>query len=265
MGEAEIVWARPAPALRPLVDLYSGYRMPAGPPGVHMGVPGGHLTFLLCLDGTVDIARMPDPGRSPGSFTGLVGGLHTAPAVITTGAAQTGLQLRLTWLGARVLLGIPAAVLSGDVVGLAELIGPRARRLLERLADSATWERRFALLDSAFTRLAADARRAEPRPEVAHAWARLAGSGGTLRIADLAEEVGWSRRHLALCFRDEIGLSPKSAARVIRFERACDLLRTGSALADTAAACGYADQAHLARDFRELAGTTATAWLAERR
>jgi len=260
------VWARPSPALRPLVDLYTGYRMPAAEPGTHMGVPGGHLTFLLCLDGTVDIARMPDPDRSPGSFTGMVGGLHDSPTVITTGAAQTGLQLRLTWLGARTLFGTPASALCGDVVGLADLIGPRADRLLARLAEIPTWRRRFALLDAALSRLAADARRPDPRPEVAQAWTRLAQTGGTLRIEDLAREVGWSRRHLALRFREETGLSPKSAARVIRFERACDLLRSPDrpALADTAATCGYADQAHLARDFRELAGLTATQWLAER-
>ena len=264
-GGSEIVWARPPASLRPLVDLYSGYRMPAGEPGVHMGVPGGHLTFLLCLDGTVEILRMPDPDRSPGSFTGMVGGLHDAPAVIATGVAQTGLQLRLTWRGARTLLGTPASALRGDVVELAELIGCRARILLERLAEAPTWASRFALLDAALLRLAADARPADPRPEVAQAWHRLAETGGTLRIEELAREIGWSRRYLALQFRDETGLSPKSAARVIRFERACDLLRGPSrpALAGVAATCGYADQAHLARDFRELAGLTATAWIAE--
>ncbi|GAA4551174.1 helix-turn-helix transcriptional regulator [Pseudonocardia xishanensis] len=263
---AEFVWARPSAALRPLVDLYTGYRTPAAAPGTHMGVPGGHLTLLLCLDGTVDIARTPDPGRSPGSFTSMVGGLHDSPAVIATGPAQTGLQLRLTWLGARTLLGTPASALSGDVVGLGDLIGPRADRLVARLAEAPTWRGRFALLDAALSRLAADARSPDPRPEVARAWARLARTGGTLRIEELAREVGWSRRHLALQFRGETGLTPKSAARVIRFERACDLLRAPHrpALADIAATCGYADQAHLARDFRELAGLTATAWLAER-
>ncbi|MCE0766523.1 helix-turn-helix transcriptional regulator [Pseudonocardia kujensis] len=263
---SELVWARPAPALRPLVDLYSGYRTPATAPGTHMGVPGGHLTLLLCLDGEVDVLRTPDPDRSPGSYRVMVGGLHDRPAVIGTGPAQTGLQLRLTWLGARTLLGTPASALTGDVVGLGDLLGRRGEVLVERLAEVPTWPGRFALLDAALARLAADARRPDPRPEVARAWHRLAATGGTLRIEQLAREVGWSRRHLALRFRDEVGLSPKSAARVIRFERACDLLRgpTRPALAHTAAVCGYADQAHLARDFRELAGLTATEWLAER-
>jgi len=87
-----------------------------------------------------------------------------------------------------------------------------------------------------------------------------------LRIENLAREVGWSRRHLAERFRREVGLAPKAAARVIRFERACDRLFVPGRppLARVAAETGYVDQAHLSRDFRELAGIPATAWLAER-
>ena len=103
-------------------------------------------------------------------------------------------------------------------------------------------------------------------PEVGYAWDRLTETGGSLRIEPLAREIGWSRRHLADRFRSEIGLAPKTAARVIRFERACERLLTPSRppLAQVAADGGYVDQAHLARDFRELAGITATRWLAER-
>ncbi|WP_214366765.1 helix-turn-helix transcriptional regulator [Pseudonocardia sp. H11422] len=266
----ELVWARPAAGLRPFVTAYSGYRMGAAEPGVHHGVPSAHLTFLLCLDGTVEVLRTPGPARSPGSFVAMVGGLHDAPALIAQGVPQTGLQLRLTWRGARVLLGVPAGELAGDVVDLAALLGRRAAPLLDRLATTAGWVQRFALLDATLADLVPPEHRgADPAgtvPEVGYAWERLTATGGTLRIGDLAREVGWSRRHLADRFRREVGLSPKAAARVIRFERACDLLRGPHrpSLADVAARCGYVDQAHLARDFRELAGLTATAWLAER-
>lgn len=261
----ELVWARPAAALRPLVSAYAGYRTEPAEPGTHQGVPGAHLTLLLCLDGAVELLRTPDPARSTGRFTASVGGLHDTPAVIATGAAQTGLQLRLTWRGARALLGVPAGELAGDVVDLRALIGRRAELLLDRLAGAVSWADRFALLDAALTDLAVD-RGAEPRPELGFAWDRLVATGGTLRIEELAREVGWSRRHLAGRFHQEIGLAPKAAARTIRFERACDLLRAPArpALVDVAIDCGYADQAHLARDFRELAGLTATSWLAER-
>lgn len=264
----EMRWAPPAPGLRRYVGVYAGYRTEAGPPGVHQGVPGAHLTFLLCLDGKIEMLSNADPALPPGTFTAMVGGLHDGPARIAQGPAQTGLQLRLTWRGARALLGVQAGQLAGDTVDLSALLGRRAGPLLERLADADTWDERFARLDDGLAALAAQGRGDRGvRPEVGWAWDRLEETGGTLRIADLAREVGWSRRHLADHFRRETGLAPKAAARVIRFERACDRLRSPArpALADVAADCGYVDQAHLSRDFRDLAGQTATSWLAERR
>lgn len=260
----ELVWRRPHPGLLPFVTAYSGYRTDARPPTTHQGVPSGHLTLVLCLDGTVDVLETPDPARSPGSHTAMVGGLHDRPAVIAQGPAQTGVQLRLTWLGARALLGLPAGELAGDVVGLDAVVGPVAARLTEQLATAPGWRQRFAVLDRELAALAGDA--GAVAPEVGHAWDRLVTSGGTLKVTDVADEVGWSRRHLGEMFRRETGLAPKAAARVIRFERAGDLLRGPQrpGLADVAHACGYADQAHLARDFRDLAGITATAWLGER-
>lgn len=258
---------RPAPALRPYVSTYCGYRMDAAPPSTHQGVPSGHLTFLLCLEGAVELLRMPDPARPPATFTAFVGGLHDAPAVIAQGSAQAGIQLGLTWRGARVLLGLPAAELAGDVVDLGAVLGSPLGPLLDRLASAPDWPSRFALLDAALLALAARGRGERGvAPEVGYAWDRLTETGGSLRIEPLAREIGWSRRHLADRFRSEIGLAPKTAARVIRFERACDRLLTPSrpSLAQVAADGGYVDQAHLARDFRELAGITATRWLAER-
>lgn len=257
-----IVWRRPAPGLRRWLGAYCGYRSEPAPRSVHHGVPSGHLTFLICVDGRIEMVRNADPARPPGAFTALVAGLHDAPAQIASGAAQTGLQLRLTWRGTRALFGLPAGELAGDTVDLAALLGRRTGPLLERLAEPGTWEERFTRLDVALTALA----RAEHgiRPEVGYAWDRLTATGGTLRIADLAREVGWSRRHLAAQLRRETGLAPKSAARVIRFERACDQLRfTDDPLATVAADRGYVDQSHLSRDFRDLAGRTVSAWRAE--
>ena len=96
-------------------------------------------------------------------------------------------------------------------------------------------------------------------PEVAHAWDVLCASGGKTPVAAVAEEVGWSRRHLAQRFGAELGLSPKTAARVLRFERSRGLLvsRRRPRLADVAATAGYADQAHLTREWREIAGPAA--------
>jgi transcriptional regulator GlxA family with amidase domain len=105
----------------------------------------------------------------------------------------------------------------------------------------------------------------EAVPEVVWAWRRLVRSGGMLDITGLAGEVGWSRRHLSERFRTELGVPPKVAARVMRFERARHML--GSAghdgLARVAAVCGYYDQSHLTREWWDLAGCTPSTWLAE--
>ncbi len=257
---------RPSARLRGHVTDIWAWRSGATTPGTHQGVPGGHLTVVLCLDGDMELLRAPDPARSPGRYVTSVAGLHGSPAVIATGAAQTGMQLRLTWRGARELLGLPAGELSGDVVDLAVLV-PEISSVVDRLREAPTWPARFALLDDDLCRVIEHRDPpGEPAREVVRAWDVLLATGGTARVADLAGEVGWSRRHLGERFRAETGLGTKTAARLIRFERACDLLRSPDrpALADVAAVCGYADQPHLARDFRTLAGLSATEWLAER-
>ncbi|MPZ67296.1 MAG: hypothetical protein GEU83_17940 [Pseudonocardiaceae bacterium] len=85
----ETVAARPQPRLRPLVADYTGYRIEGAEPGVHRGLPSRHVTFIVTLDGPVDLAAMPDPRQPPGSFTTLVAGLHAAPALIGTTGTST--------------------------------------------------------------------------------------------------------------------------------------------------------------------------------
>ena len=110
-----------------------------------------------------------------------------------------------------------------------------------------------------------------PHPEVVHTWDCLVASDDAIGVRDLADEVGWSRRHLTERFRAELGLAPKVMGRVLRFERSRNLIGVRAArdrdavrtLADVAAVCGYYDQAHMTRDWNELAGCTPSVWMAE--
>ncbi len=259
----EMVVGSPRPPLAPLVSGYSGYRIEGAPPGVHRGLPSRHLTLIVTLDGTVDLAAMPDRTQPPASFSALAGGLHDTPALIRHDGHQHGLHLHLTPLGARVLLGLPAGELAGTVVELSTLLGQVAGELLERVRSARTWTDRFLQLDAVLTRIARQ--RDGPAPELGWAWRRLSANHGRVEVAALAQEVGWSRRHLSERFRREFGLTPKVAGRVMRFEVAHRLLRSPRppGLADVAARAGYYDQAHLHREWRELARCTPTRWLAE--
>jgi AraC-like DNA-binding protein len=254
---------RPAPPLRSFVDRYIGYRQEGFAPGVHRGLPSRHLTFIVSLGDPVDIAGMPDGAQRPAALQAFLGGLHAAPATIRHEGTQVGVSVQLTPLGSWALLGMPAGALAWSVVDLEDLIGRPASEMVERLAEAPTWPGRFAVLDDVLLRRLDD--RGGPSPETARAFERLVASGGTLDVGALAREVGWSRRHLSQRFRTELGLPPKVLARVLRFERARRLLQRPArpTLAEVAIVCGYYDQAHMNREWRELAGSSPLAWLAE--
>jgi len=260
----DVATASPSPPLRPYVERYTGYRLEGFPPGIHRGLPGRHLTFIVSLGDPVAIAAMPDPRHAPVALGAFVSGLTDGPATIVHDGSQHGISLALTPLGARTLLGVPAGELAGLCVGLDDVLGPLARELVDRLASAGAWPARFAELDDV---LLARLRRARPPagPRVMDAWSRVVASGGAVEIGRLAADLGWSGRHLGQRFRAEIGLTPKVAARVVRFERARWLLARPERppLAEVALRAGYYDQAHLNRDWRELAGCSPTVWLAE--
>ncbi len=104
---------QPVPELlRPYVASLVAYDVDLGGPGVHRGLPGTSLTFVLPLDAPLDVSWAADPGSRRASWSS-VSGLHAAPAAIHHGGHQTGIQLALTVAGARALLGLPAAELAG--------------------------------------------------------------------------------------------------------------------------------------------------------
>src|SRR5262249_47401772 len=143
-----------------------------------------------------------------------------------------GVQVDLTPLGARMLLGVPMHELARRSLPLADVIGPTAADLDERLADAETPSERFAIVEAALARGLAQAER--PPPEVDGAWARLAASHGRERVEALAAALGCSRKHLAARFREHVGLPPKLVARTMRFRRAADLLLAGVPLDELA-------------------------------
>jgi AraC-like DNA-binding protein len=262
---AEGVVHRPPALLQPYVESYVGYRYTGFPPGEHMGLPSRHLTFVISFDQPLELSRLPDGTEAVTTFDALLGGLHTSPAVIRHDGTQHGIQLQVTPAGARGLFGLPAAELARSVVPLDAIWGPLAGELLDRLAGAADWPARFAVVDRVLLR--ALATRVEvpsgARRETTAAWDRLTASAGQVAVAALAEEVGWSRRHLTERFAAEYGVGPKELARVLRFERARSMVTRPErpTLAVVAAACGYADQAHMVHEWSSLAGSSPTSWL----
>lgn len=255
----------PLVGLRPWVAELGGYAYAGEPPVLHRGLPSQFLTLVICLDEPLGVSW---PGQPVDKFRALVGGLHSTAVRIGESPNRSGIQVALTAAGARALLGMPPSELASIVVDLDEVLGPGAARLPERLAELPDWERRFEVLEEFLAR-AADRRSpgvaADPAPELDWAWRRLRQTGGSVGVQALAAEVGWSRRHLTDRFQREFGLVPKVAARVLRFERAVARIKRDPKLrlADLAVDVGYADQAHLTREWQAIAGCSPRQWMIE--
>lgn len=277
----------PHPRLRAHLGVCLGYEISGVPAGTHLGLPSGALTFIV---GIGDPVRLHDPAEGrDADFDVLLAGLHLSPTLVRHEGAMTGLQIALSPFAARALFGLSAAELAHESVDLREVVRPLGAELHERINAADGWAARFDVIDEVL--LSALREDAVPRPEIAHAWDAILGSRGGLSIAAIAEEVGWSRRHLSAQLRAEVGIGPKDAARIVRFDRARRMIAaavsepTGDAvaqarwaesdgpagpgsgaghratLAEIAAVCGYADHSHLIRDFTDFAGASPTAWL----
>jgi AraC-like DNA-binding protein len=238
--------ADPAPQLRPLLSRgYAGFTEATSPR--HLVVPATAAVPL--------VVKLRDSPYRPPAF--VMGG-HGSSILLKGACAPSYLEVLLAPLGAYRLLGLPLDQLSGQTVDLAEVLGPAGRRLAEQLRQAPSWRQRFALVDQFLLRRLESG--PHPAPEVAWAWQQLVATGGGVPIGRLARDVGWSHRHLIARFRQQVGLGPKTAARLVRFNRVWRRLDQRRPLdwAQVAAEIGYADQAHLVRDFRQFTGTTPT-------
>lgn len=265
-----LVFGEPHPGLRGHVLSYTGIRGASRTVSAAQRVPpecAVMLTISLC-----GVSRGTVTTGSGNSATGArllpaasVTGLHDGCYLIErSGAFGPTMLVALSPPGAYALFGVSLDALANTHVALADLMGRQGVELTERLAAAHTWSARFAALDEMLLRWSRRGR--APDCTLALAWRLIAQTQGGLRIGRLAEEIGCSRRYLEKKFGEQIGLSPKTVARVWRLQRAIHLLTrsTDQPMAEVAHACGYSDQAHLNRDFRVLAGCTPTGLLAIR-
>lgn len=248
-----IARARPHPGLADVVISYQGYIEHAAHPLRRRETPDARVPVIISFGDAIAVG--------PHRLTSFVAPLSPRAAVTRFVGRQYGIQVDLTPLGAFRLFGLGGPT-TDVAVELPALAGRRAVRLVEQLAAAPDWAYRFTLLDRALLELLADG--AQPADEVTWAWRQLDSSWGGAPVGRLAAEVGWSRRHFGAVFERQVGLPPKVAARVIRFGHAVRMLDVRRTFADVAAECGYSDQSHLVHEFRDLAGCTPSALLAER-
>jgi AraC-like DNA-binding protein len=233
-----------APELHGSVWSYDGFLEEAGAPVSRMEGPGRHVVLIVSFgeEWQIDGQRL----------TSFVGGLRDRQVATRHEGRSFGIHVNLEPPAAHRLFGLPLDELAYSQVPLDDVLDEPF--LVERLHDAGTWDERFRLLDEVLaTRL-----QEPPSHEIAWAWGKLVASDGAVRIGDLARELGWSRKRIVTRFHKEIGLPPKRAARLLRFERARAVVESATRpdWARIAHETGYYDQSHLINEFRSFTGRT---------
>ncbi|HET6867071.1 MAG TPA: helix-turn-helix domain-containing protein [Solirubrobacteraceae bacterium] len=252
LGRLEQDERAPHPLLAGVVRRYCGYDHDCAAATRRREVAQDEVTIILSLG---PLLRIGGPDHPADRYASFVAALTDTFAITEHDGALRGIEVNLSPLGAHMLFGVPMHELSSKLVlPLEDVLGAEAGELAERLELARSWSARFAILDRFILRRVHEARR--PSPDVDWAWRRLRATGGLLPVGELARELGCSRRHLIGRFREQVGPAPKTAARLVRFQRTVRLLQRhdGSRFAEIAHRCGYYDQAHMNREFRELAG-----------
>lgn len=222
---------------------------------------GLDIPFIVSFGSPFEIAlgRAPDHSDQITSFSA---GLFAGPVVMNSDGGAQCIQVNFTPRGGRMFYGLPLTELAERMVPLAALEDHEINQIASRLGDLNSWDAR---LDAVEQFVAGRLSRANaPEAEISWALGQIEAHNGMLQIADLCAELGWSRRRLAQTMRHEFGLTPKTIARIARFQAAEIMALSAQPphWADIASACGFSDQPHLAREFSDLAGRSPTAFFA---
>ena len=253
----ELAFATPASELRPYVRQFVGWIDHSTTHERRRQVPSANLPLIFNFDAWVH-QRKADATHTSTHRT-FTAGLHERYTTVEMVGGGLGLQVDFTPLGARLYYDRPLVELTNRTVELTDLIGASAGTLTSQLYDAASWQQRIQILEQDVqTRID----RARPvHDAVAGALASLTAARGDVRVRGIADASTWGSRHLTRRFHEEVGLAPKAYARLLRLNRAIRLgaAQNAGSLASIAQACGYYDQAHLARECREIAGVSPSA------
>jgi AraC-like DNA-binding protein len=238
----------------------------------------GHLPArwrnMILPDGAMElIVNLGDPqklcawnGRAAHTVfrRSWISGERTEPIVIDEAGHVHLIGVRLRAGGAWPFLGIPLREFTNQVVELEAILGPEINDLRDRLGDAIDDDSRFDLLQGWLAQRVRD--RTQPTRSVSYALRVIQRGADAARIGRIADEIGISHKHLLREFERCVGLRPKLLARLCSFQRV--ILSIGQKpevdWSDTAAMCGYYDQAHLIHEFRAFSGLTPASYLTRR-
>jgi AraC-like DNA-binding protein len=249
----EYVTGVPTPTLRSSICLYSGYYQNLEQPVCRLQSPSARVMLIVGFGSELKI-RQIGSGTNSRINQSFVVGLEAQPLLREHDGERYCVAIALPPCAAYRLFQGAATEFSQEIVAL-EDVWDDADRLIEQLSEQSSWAQRFALVDRLLKEKLLDSQYLV-RPEIRWAWDQLEAHGGCLLIRQLARTIGWSDRYFAKQFKEQTGITPKAAARQMRFTHAHRLLKTSNdhTLSEIALDCGYSDQSHFTREFHAFCG-----------
>jgi AraC-like DNA-binding protein len=247
---------RPLPeALRPWVRRCVGYEERSTKPLARRELPVPRIVVLIELGPPVRVHDSENETQVTRFEGGFAAGLDDRQTLTSHDGRQRGILIELTCPAATRFFARPMRELAGRVVALPDLLPREHRTLAERLGSLADWDAR---LDVVETLLAERLTRSTARSELA-AWAcQRIEAWPAIDLGTLSREAGYSQKFVIELFHEQVGLTPKQFARVVRFDRLVQYLRGGGggAWAELAQRFGWYDQAHLSNDMKRILGVS---------
>lgn len=262
MNEFHFFSYDPAPDLAPFVEAIWGVR---GAGGHHTEaiVPNGAIELMINFGPLQEVIGHGDRVLDQTYRHAWVAGIQDRRLVHRSASGSDHIAVRFRPAGAHAFLPLRMDEIANQVIDLDLLLGNEAMALRDRLGEARSDRDRAGLLEGWLRRQL----RVDPSFDtVREAAARLRPGERPPSVAALCEDLGLSNKHLVELFRRTVGLPPKVLGRVHRLQSAIASCRGRSRVdwIELAHACGYADQSHLIREFRSMAGTTPSRFLRSR-
>jgi AraC-like DNA-binding protein len=246
-----MILSRPArnPALAPFVDALWVHRGEF-PHRYETLVPSKRMQLLINLDSD-ELCDFTLDGRLANRARGAaLQGPRIAPIVINTSQQRNICGVSFAAGGTLPFVDVPASDLCGRVLNLSDLWGRDGDALRERLLEAGDPASQLDVLESALLRHGTSFER---RREAQLAYALLEQG---FSVHAVGERLAITPRRMIALFREQVGFAPKMFARLARFQALLRGTHVNPNWAEVASANGFADQAHMIREFRRFANTT---------
>ncbi len=254
---------KPAPPLSRFVELLWYYQQAPQPHKKERLMPDGCISLVINLEEDQTRLYDPDDVRKVKTLGGCtVAGPHTKCFAIDTDEQTCVVGISFRAGGAVPFLGLPSDELHNQHVDLEGLWGRLSRELRERTLAAGTPEAKLRTVELGLLERAAGM--FDGQPVVEYAVEKFLRRPAALRVNEVADRTGFSKRRFIELFKQHVGMTPKLFCRVRRFQQVLRRITSGKPVnwSDLALDGGYFDQAHFIHDFRAFSGVNPSKYLA---